>query len=200
MPALAEDALVALARKYAAQAGVPAALVYAMIQKESSGDPLAQHGKTGARGLMQLKAAAAGEHGVSYDELLDPEKNVQAGAGYIGNMLQRFKDPRRALSAYNAGPGTTRKYEGVAPSAEPYVEDVSGLVRELTAEGQPFADELDTSTALSPEFLHKQKIAKTLEALLGPQQETRPPMLSSSEPTYDEAGISRMLSAFKFNQ
>lgn len=201
MPALAEDDLIALAKKYAAQSGVPAALVYAMIMKESSGDPLAQHKRTGARGLMQLKAAAAGEHGVKYDELLDPEKNVQAGAGYIGEMLHRFKDPRRALSAYNAGPGTTRKYDGIAPAAEPYVNEVSGIVRELTQQGQPFAEELDASGALSPEFLHRQKISQTLQALLGPQEETRPPMLPSGEPvTYDDAGISRMLSAFKFNQ
>ncbi len=201
MANLPPDRLVELARQGATASGLPAALIYAIILKESSGNPEAQHGKSGARGLMQLKAAAAGEQGFTYDDLLDPEKNVEAGSGYLARMLGRFEgDPKRALSAYNVGPGTTRKYDGAAPEAQPYIDTVSGTIAEVTQPGQPFANEINAEGGPLPDALHRQKIAKVLNDLLT-QQAAPIPMRDTTLPqTYDSAGITRMLSGLNFSQ
>lgn len=201
MANLRQDRIVELARDGASKSGLPAALLYAMILKESSGNPDAQHKKSGARGLMQLKAAAAGEHGVGYDELFDPEKNVEAGSGYLARMMERFEgDPKRALSAYNVGPGNTRKFEGAAPAAQPYIDTISGTISEVTGEGQPFADEVNPEAGPLPNALHRQKVAKVLNDLLRQEPVQVPMRQTGLPPTYDSAGITRMLSGLNFAQ
>ncbi len=201
MPNLPQPDLVALARDGAQKSGLPAALIYAMILKESSGNPDAQHKNSGARGLMQLKAAAAGEHGVGYDELFDPEKNVEAGSGYLARMMERFEgDPKRALSAYNVGPGNTRKFEGAAPAAQPYIDTISGTIAQVTGEGQPFADEVNPEAGPLPNALHRQRVAKVLNDLLRQEPVQVPMRQTGLPPTYDSAGITRMLSGLNFAQ
>jgi soluble lytic murein transglycosylase-like protein len=57
----------------------------------------------------------------------DPAQNVEAGAAYLRELLIKYDgDPRRALAAYNAGPGAVDKYNGVPPYAETqtYIERV----------------------------------------------------------------------------
>ena len=189
MSALPEETLIALAKKYAAQAGVPASMIYAMIQAESTGHPDVVHGKTGARGLMQLMGPAAEEMGHTFEDMLDPDKNVRAGAGYIGKMLHRFKDPGRALSAYNSGPGATRKVEDVTPASSKYVSRVADLVGDVTQPGQPFEDEM-SDVPLPAQTLQRQKVRQTIDDLLA-REEQQP---------YTDAGIRRMLSQFNFNQ
>ena len=36
--------------------------------------------------------------------LLDPAANVQIGSCYLGEMLEKFRDPGLAIAAYNLGP------------------------------------------------------------------------------------------------
>jgi soluble lytic murein transglycosylase-like protein len=52
---------------------------------------------------------------------------VEAGAAYLRELLIKYDgDPRRALAAYNAGPGAVDRYNGVPPYTETqtYVERV----------------------------------------------------------------------------
>lgn len=79
----------------------------------------------GAQGLMQLMPATAKELGV--DDPFDVRQNIDGGAGYLRQMLDRFGgDVRLALAAYNAGPGTVEKYNGNVPYRETqnYIERV----------------------------------------------------------------------------
>ena len=170
MPSLPNNRLIDLSKKYAAKYKLPASLVYAMILSESTGDPEAKSGKN-AVGLMQLQDTTAKEMGFSHEDMRNPDKNVKAGAGYMAKMLKRFKDPGRALSAYNAGPGATRKNEDLAPGAAPYVHKVGDLVQELTNPGQPFADETDLSDAHSPDRLYRQQIADVVMELINREKE-----------------------------
>lgn len=52
----------------------------------------------------------------------DAGQNVEAGARYLRDLLiqyEKYPDQvRRALAAYNAGPGAVEKYNGVPPYPE----------------------------------------------------------------------------------
>ncbi len=107
-----DQAVADAASKY----GLPAGLVESVIRHESGFDPRAVS-TAGAQGLMQLMPATAKELGV--DDPFDIRQNVDAGSRYLKQMLDRFDgDLRKALAAYNAGPGTVRKYGGIPPYPE----------------------------------------------------------------------------------
>jgi len=90
-------------------------LLHAVIRTESGGDPRAES-PAGARGLMQLIDSTAADLGV--DDVFDPEKNIDGGARYLRQMLDRFGDMEHALAAYNAGPATVERYGGIPPYPE----------------------------------------------------------------------------------
>ena len=65
----------------------------------------------GARGLAQLMPGTARQLGVNPD---DPHANLEGGARYLRQQLDRFDgDLERALAAYNAGPGRVQQAGGV---------------------------------------------------------------------------------------
>jgi soluble lytic murein transglycosylase-like protein len=99
----------------ASEHNLDSALIAAVIQTESSGDPRAVS-KAGAKGLMQLRDGTAREMGVKNS--LDPEANIRGGSRYLRRMLDRFGDLSLALAAYNAGPGTVERHGGVPPFKE----------------------------------------------------------------------------------
>lgn len=96
--------------------GVEFALVKAVIRAESAFDPSALS-SAGARGLMQLMPATAAQHGV--DDIHDPQSNIEGGVRHLRLLLNRFRgNLTLALAAYNAGPETVDRYNGVPPYAE----------------------------------------------------------------------------------
>jgi soluble lytic murein transglycosylase len=91
--------------------GLDPLLVAAVIQVESHFDPFAVS-HVGACGLMQLMPPTAkeisGEH-LKPKHLFNPVLNIELGTAYIGRLFDRFGgDLRKALIAYNAGPGVAR--------------------------------------------------------------------------------------------
>ncbi len=94
--------------------GVDPELVHAVVQAESNYQPLAKS-MMGARGLMQVMPDTAKDFGIL--DLYDPQNNLEAGVQYLKFLLTRF-DVKRAIAAYNAGPATVRKYQGIPPFQE----------------------------------------------------------------------------------
>ena len=121
---MASPDLDAMIRQAAQEQGIDPALYRSLIMAESSGNANAVSPK-GAMGYAQLMPATAAELGVDPS---DPAQNLKGGAMYLRQMLERFKDPKLALAAYNAGPANVEKYNGIPPFAETqnYVSKVLG--------------------------------------------------------------------------
>jgi len=102
--------------KVAAEQGVSAKLVRALVQVESAYQPRARSPK-GAMGLMQLMPATARQYGVA--DPYDPTSNIEAGIKHLKSLLQRFpKSVALALAAYNAGEAAVTKFNAIPPYAE----------------------------------------------------------------------------------
>lgn len=87
--------------------GVPAKLIRAIIQVESTGRASAVSDK-GAQGLMQLMPATAKWLGVRDSH--DPAQNIHGGAKYLKILMKRFgNDLDKVLAAWNYGPTAARK-------------------------------------------------------------------------------------------
>lgn len=93
-------------RRAAKTHGVPVVLLLAVARGESDFDPAAKS-KANAHGLMQILWPTTARHlGVArLSELYEPCTNVDAGARYLKELLERYEgDVHRALAAYNYGP------------------------------------------------------------------------------------------------
>lgn len=99
----------------ASKYGVDPALLKGVIRAESGFRSNAVS-SAGAQGLMQLMPSTAKALGCS--DPFDPEQNVDAGAKYLKQQINRFGSVELALAAYNAGAGAVMKYGGVPPYRE----------------------------------------------------------------------------------
>jgi hypothetical protein len=122
------DGLHALVDRLAALHGIDVKLAHAVVQVESNYEPHAVSPK-GAKGLMQIMPSVVQAFAVA--DPFDPEQNLNAGLGYLRELLDTLPDLRLALAAYNAGPGAVSKYGGVPPFPETqeYVQRILALVK-----------------------------------------------------------------------
>ena len=112
------------ARKYK----VDPKLVAAVAEVESNGRQEAVS-QAGAIGVMQLMPDTAASLGV---DPYDKQQNVEGGAKYLRQMLDTFGgDLKKAVAAYNAGPGAVKAYGGIPPYKETqnYVNKVLDIYR-----------------------------------------------------------------------
>jgi soluble lytic murein transglycosylase-like protein len=127
--ALPAEQLESIVAVQAREHNLPPALVRAVIQEESGGDPAAVS-PAGAMGLMQLMPGTAAAYGVV--DPFNPVENVAAGSSYLAALMRRYGDNLTlALAAYNAGTAAVERYGGVPPYAETqaYVRDVTAMYR-----------------------------------------------------------------------
>jgi len=125
-------------RQQAAEKGVPADLIAAVIYEESKFED--QTSTAGARGLMQITPDTAdtienlsGGETFVYEDLADPELNIRYGTFYLAYLLDKYGgDVVAALAAYNAGEGNADEWGGAGmkiddiefPETYDYVQDV----------------------------------------------------------------------------
>lgn len=111
----APPAALELADAAADKYGLPRELVRSVMAAES-GMATGAVSPKGAIGLMQLMPGTAQVLGVNP---YDPAQNVDAGARYLRELLEKYNyGLRHALAAYNAGPGAVDKYNGIPPYRE----------------------------------------------------------------------------------
>jgi soluble lytic murein transglycosylase-like protein len=129
----------------AEKAGLPPEIVHSVAKVESAYRPNAISPK-GAVGLMQLMPQTAAALNA---DPYDPRQNAEAGAEYLAQLLEKYKDDKhqvsKALAAYNAGPGAVDKYNGVPPYRETvnYVNSVLADYNKRTAAKQTRAPGTD---------------------------------------------------------
>lgn len=94
------------------------ALIQALIWQESR-FVIRAESTVGAYGLTQIMPGTAGDLGIFPEYRNSPYLQVEGGARYLSNQLNRFDgNIIFALAAYNAGPGRVIEYSGVPPFKE----------------------------------------------------------------------------------
>ncbi|MGZ6133205.1 MAG: lytic transglycosylase domain-containing protein [Myxococcaceae bacterium] len=102
--------------------GLPPGLLEAVVEVESGGRPHAISG-TGAVGPGQLLPSTA--RLLEVRDPFDSEQGVDGSARYLAAQLHRFGSIRRALAAYNAGPGAVGAGGPWPDETRAYVEQVT---------------------------------------------------------------------------
>jgi soluble lytic murein transglycosylase len=127
-----------IVRGHAANYHLDPALLAAVIEAESKFDSNARS-DAGAVGLMQLTPQTAegiaqytGGHNFRLSDLTNPEINVRYGAWYLRHLLDKYRDERLALAAYNAGQENVNRWvaagEGIQfEETRAYVDRVERL-------------------------------------------------------------------------
>lgn len=121
-------------RKFSLEFKVDSKLVKAVVKNESCFDKMAVS-TAGAQGLMQLMPPTARSLGVN--DSFNAEQNLRGGIKYLSELISLYNNNLAlALAAYNAGPGTVKKYDGVPPYRETqrYVERVMASYRDYLRE------------------------------------------------------------------
>lgn len=152
----------AVARRAAAAHGINEDYFANQIRAESNFNPNARS-PAGATGIAQIMPGTAKGWGVDPN---DPNAALNAAAKAMAKYLGNYKgDWRKALSAYNAGPGAVQKYGGVPPYAETknYIKKILGASNPTAAPRSPIADPaaleprttIDDSRTRALEFVFK---------------------------------------------
>ncbi|MBR4742311.1 MAG: lytic transglycosylase domain-containing protein, partial [Desulfovibrio sp.] len=106
--------------------GLEPNLIRAVIAIESNFDRYAVSNK-GAQGAMQIMPGT--QKDLRLADPFDLRENIFAGCAYLRKLISKYKDPRLALAAYNAGPAAVDRARGVPPYVETqrYVQNVIDL-------------------------------------------------------------------------
>ncbi|MES2067547.1 MAG: lytic transglycosylase domain-containing protein [Pseudomonadota bacterium] len=174
--------------------GLPEGWIWAVMRAESRGDPRALS-PVGAMGLMQIMpttwATLTARYALGSDPY-DVRANINAGAAYLREMLDRYGDLATALAAYNAGPGRVNEWRSGARAlpavTRAYVDRIASTVASpgiAPESGAPLAP--STTWRSAGLFIERSDGASTVTAAAASVQPTgRPPALPhpvSAQPT-----------------
>ena len=157
------DLVFAAADKYKVPANLLAGLAFRESKLRSNATSEKDENGNYAYGPMQLRAPAASDLKVNRE---DVKQNIDGGARYFKQMLDKFGDPSIALLAYHAGPNhdVVLKDVPIPDNYKSYVKDIeqhSGLnfnnplptpsANATDSQGKPLGDENDTGAGAGGE-------------------------------------------------
>ena len=122
---------VTAATRIAEKYNLPRDVFLSLVQRESNFDPTATS-RRGAVGLTQLMPGTARDLGV---DPRDPMANLDAGARYLRQQIDRFGSLPLALAAYNAGPQRVIDAGREVPRIKETVHYVDRILRNAGMEG-----------------------------------------------------------------
>jgi soluble lytic murein transglycosylase-like protein len=103
-------------------------LLRGVIEQESGFHACAVSAK-GAQGLMQLMPGTIEQFNVG--DAFDPKQNIEAGAAYLRQLLDKYKgDLKLVLAAYNAGATNVDKTGGI-PDIKETQDYVEGILKKM---------------------------------------------------------------------
>jgi len=137
------------------QAGLPEAILFGLVAKESGGNVHAVS-RSGAAGPLQFMPATGSRFGLNtingFDQRFDPTMAAQATAAYFNEQLARLNDNLAlVLAAYNGGEGRMGRLVASTPSASFWD---SGVYFSLSAETREYVPMVLAAAWL---FLHPQR-------------------------------------------
>ena len=123
------------------QQGLPEALLFGIIAKESGGKVHAVS-RSGAAGPLQFMYATGLRFGLSqqdgFDMRYDPAESARANAEYMNEQLKAFNDNLElTLAAYNGGEGRMRRVVGDNTSVSFYDPRIYGQMSQETRDYVP---------------------------------------------------------------
>jgi hypothetical protein len=117
-------------RQAAEAAGVNPTLALSIAYHESKFRPNVKRGADGEVGLMQIKPSTAAGLGYTMQDILKPDKNIEAGVKYIKEALDvTGNDMRLAPIYYNGGPTTFSRFasgQDYDTRVDDYVDALAG--------------------------------------------------------------------------
>ena len=133
--AVSVDAVKASIVKHSMEMGVDPAITLS-IAKTESGYRHDTRSPRGAVGVFQLMPSTARRMGLNPYSLDDNDKG---GVMYYKSMYQMFGSMQLAIAAYNAGPGTVKRYHAIPPYKETrrYVAKIMADYHYLKAHTDP---------------------------------------------------------------
>lgn len=111
--------------KYSYQYNIDKDLVYSVIYCESGFNPNVIS-SVGARGLMQVmsetfdwaKTRMDDKRNITFDDMFDPEINIQYGTFILSLLLDEFKIFDSSIAAYHAGWGKVKQWLSESETSE----------------------------------------------------------------------------------
>lgn len=145
-----------LIEKIADRFGVDPRLMEAIVQNESSGDPLAES-KRHAKGLGQLMPDTVAQYNVS--DVFNPAENLRGTALYIRHLSKMFNGDKVLIAAsYNAGEGRVQRL-GRVPRIKETMSYVRGVVA-LLNESSPSGEKIDVESYMPPPPARRARLAQ----------------------------------------
>lgn len=128
---------------------VPVPILSAVMDKESTGNPIAVHvnsNGTADYGLMQINSNNLAGLGLNKESVYDPATNINAGASILASNYSAYGSWDQALSAYNTGSPT--KGAGYASSVLGKAASLFGYNPSGPASGQSQVTPVSQTTSI----------------------------------------------------
>ena len=91
-------------QEHACRFSIEPSLLLAIAEQESNFTQAAT-GSAGEIGVLQIRPETAVHYRLDPERLEDLDYNIYAGATILSELLRQLGEPRKAVAAYNGGPG-----------------------------------------------------------------------------------------------